>query len=172
MARWSLNVVTMTPAAGVADSVSAGITGIVGLVGGSTTQYIKVYELEEQGQTSSAAGSNFMLWARSSTAGTTLSALAAPNSLGPLDPNTAAMTAPAVGYVATTGSAPFRNGNIAVAKLNMSFNPFGGILRWQAAPGCEWGMLGNAAPNGETTLTNFTGGATGAQSFKALLEIL
>ena len=138
---------------------------------GSASQYLKFYELEEQGQTSSAAGSNFMLWSRDSTNAATPTTLATPNSIGPLDVNTAALSAPAVGTVAAT-TGPSRSNSASLAKLNMSFNPFGGILRWQAAPGCEWGALGTATSVGESSLSNFTGGATGAQSFKALFEIL
>ena len=171
MARWAFNVVTFTPATGQADATPLTSPGFCALIPGTSTQYIKVYEMEEQGQTSSAAGSNFMVWARDSTNAATPAGLASPNSIGPMDVNTAALAAPAVGMTAAT-TGPSRATSTSLAKLNMSFNPFGGILRWQAAPGCEWGQLGTATSVGESSLSNFTGGATGAQSFKVLFEIL
>ena len=171
MARWAFNVVTFTPSTGVADGTTVGTVGFALVLPGSASQYLKFYELEEQGQGSTAAGANFMLWSRDSTNSASPAALATPNSIGPLDVNTAALSAPAVGTVsATTG--PIRSTSASLAKLNMSFNAFGGILRWQAAPGCEWGALGTATSVGESSLSNFSGGATVPQSFKALFEIL
>ncbi len=171
MAKWSLNIVTFIPNTGAADAVTVGTSGYVSLAGGSTTQYIKVYEMEEQGQGSAAGAANWMLWARATTLTASASILATPNSIGPLDANTAAVTAPAVGNIAAA-SGPYRSANTAFAKLNMSFNAFGGILRWQAAPGCEWGQVGSTAPNGESFLSNFSGGAVVAQSAKVLFEII
>jgi hypothetical protein len=46
----------------------------------------------------------------------------------------------------------------------------GGIYRWQAAPGEEWGQLGNTASLGESILSNFTGGGNGAVSSHTIYE--
>lgn len=170
MAKWVLQVASYSPGAGVADSTTIGTSGFIALQGGSSTQYIKVQEIEENGQ-APASAANYMLWARSSTVMNTATALATPNSLGPMDPNSAALASAAVGAVAAT-SGSFRAGGATIAKLNLSFNAFGGILRWQAAPGEEWGQLGNTATSGETTLSTFTGSGTGLMGAHIVMEIL
>jgi hypothetical protein len=178
MAKWSLNVPAFTPAVGTSDAVVIGGTtgsGFVGLLGGSTTQYVQVYEMEEQGLATTAGGANIMIWARASTLTASASTLASPNAIGPLDPNTGIASSPTVGIVAGA-SGPYRSASAALGKLNMAFNSFGGILRWQAAPGCEWGILGNTAPSGESDLTPFgtaaIPGIQGNQTFKVLFEIM
>ena len=137
MAKWSLNVVTMTPGTGVADARRSAPPALPGFPG-FATQYIKVYEMEEQGQGTTAGASNFMVWARLTTVTATPTTLATPNSLGPMDPARAAL---AHLRLAPSPLPPgHRARRSSLAKLNMSFNAFGGILRWQAAPGCEWGI--------------------------------
>jgi len=45
--------------------------------------------------------------------------------------------------------------------LNLSFNAFGGIVRWVAAPEEVIDIVGNTASLGEVSLSAFTGGTTG-----------
>jgi hypothetical protein len=54
--------------------------------------------------------------------------------------------------------------------LNLSFNAFGGIVRWVAAPGQEIGMLGNTASLGEISLSAYTGGTPGLMGSHFILE--
>ena len=169
MSKWSFDVATQSPAAGVADNTTVGASGFWALLGGSGTQYIKVQEIQLNGQ-AVATSANILLWARDSTIAATPTTLATPNSLGPLDANTAVLAAAPAGIVAAT-TGPFRSNSITVAKLNMSMNAFGGILRWQAAPDEEWGMLGNTASNGESSLSAFTGSGTGAIGFHCVFEV-
>jgi hypothetical protein len=171
MAKWSFQVVTQSPAAGVADNTNEGASGFWNLVGGSATQYIKVQEIQLNGQ-AVATSANILVWSRDTTAAGTPTALATPNSIGPMDANTAALGAPAVGTVAAT-TGPFRSNSASVGKLNLSMNAFGGILRWQAAPDEEWGMYGSAATNagGDSSLSSFTGSGTGAIGFHCVFEV-
>jgi hypothetical protein len=113
-----------------------------------------------------------MLWARSQQLGVTPT-LSAPSSLGPMDALTAVLSSPPVGSWAAA-SGPQRSVATTDAKLNMSFNAFGGILRWQAAPGEEWGQFGNtsAAPLGESSLSAFTGFTPGLMGAHVIFEII
>jgi hypothetical protein len=169
MSKWSFNVMTMTPAASADNALLAG--GWMALGGGSATQYIKVQEIQEVGQ-AVATSANIMQFARDSTAGATPTALTANsgNSMGPLDASTAVLAAPNTAFIAAT-TAPTRSGSITAAKLNMSFNAFGGILRWQAAPDEEWGIITATGPAGESSLSGFTGTGTGAMGAHIIFEV-
>jgi len=170
MSKWSFDNVTFSPSAGVADAVAV-TGGFMALGGGSATQYIKVQEIQEVGQ-AVATSANIMLWARDSTFGVTPTALATPNSMGPIDQNTAVLAAPNTAYVAAA-TGPQRSSSTTVAKLNMSFNAFGGILRWQAAPDEEWGIYGTSTTGGagESSLSSFTGSGTGAMGCHIIFEV-
>jgi hypothetical protein len=167
MSKWSFQVATMTPAASADGANLAG--GWMALGGGSASQYIKVQEIQETGQ-AAATSANIMLWARDSLLGGTLTALATPNSNGPLDANTAVLAAPNTAFIAAT-TVPQRSNSITTAKLNLSFNAFGGILRWQAAPDEEWGIFGSAVTLGESSLSGFTGTGTGAMGAHVIFEV-
>lgn len=126
--------------------------------GGSSTQIVNVIEIYMGGQDTSSTLAR-MVWARSSTVGVIPTALALPNSDGPMHGATAALAAAPITYV-TAGTNPNRSPAASIARLNLAFNSFGGIVRWVAAPGEEWTIAGNAVNVSETTLSNFTGGAT------------
>lgn len=130
------------------------------LIGGSATQVINILELYLGGMASASTIAQMVL-ARSSTVGIIPTALALPNSDGPMHGATAALAAPAVSYVAA-GTGPNRSPAVSIARMNLAFNAFGGIIRWVAAPGEEWTIVGNAVNVSETTLSNFSGGASSA----------
>src|ERR1019366_5975263 len=98
-------------------------------------------------------------------------ALAAPNSDGPMDPATAALAAPPVSFVAASGTEPKR-GTTAVPKITLGLNAFGGIMYWVAAQGEEFVLLGNAANAGEASLSAFTGGTPGLVTAHIVYEPL
>jgi len=112
--------------------------------------------------------------ARSSTLAVTPTALALPNSDGPAN---IAATAPATGptpFVAA-GTAPNRSPAVTVARLNLSFNAFGGIIQWQTNPGSEeeWVAVGNATTsNSETVLSSANVGAAGLIGADWFYEVL
>jgi hypothetical protein len=155
MARWSLKSATWTPVA-VADTVAYTDNGYIALQGGSGTQVTQIWEVNMGGQATSSAPT-IMLLSRDSTVGVTLTALAAGQSNAALDPATAALAAPPVGFTAST-TKPQRSATLGI--LNVSFNLFGGIYRWCAPD--EHGtprMLGNTASFGEMSLSAYTGTA-------------
>lgn len=165
MAKWISQVVTWTPTA-QADGVLTG--AFHALVPGGTTQFLNVMEIYMGGQ-AGASSVNAMTWARSSTLGITPTTLAVPNSQGPMSPFTAALAVVPVTYVAAS-TAPNRSPAVTVARLNLSFNAFGGIVRWVAAPGEEWGLYGTAVNVSETVLSQQNVGTGGLMGSDVIFE--
>lgn len=161
MARWSCNVPTWTPVA-VADTVNFTDSGYMALQGGSSTQRINLIEVFMGGQAGSSTP-GIMLVARDSTVGVTLSV----GRFAALDPATAALAAPPVVFTVAT-TKPQRSATLSL--LNLSFNAFGGLVRWVYAPGEEVGMLGNTASLGELSLSAFTGGTPGLLGSHFIVE--
>jgi hypothetical protein len=110
-----------------------------------------------------------MVLARSSTVSVTPTALSLPNSDGPMHGASLALATPVLPFV-TAGTQPNRSPAATVARLNLAFNSFGGIVRWVAAPGEEWTIFGNAVNVSESTLSNFTGGGTVTMSGSIVYE--
>lgn len=164
MAKWSASVPTWTPVA-VADTTAMTDGGHHTLQGGSSTQRINVLEVYMGGQ-AGASSPSIMQVGRTSTVGGTLTAAR----LAALDPSTAALAAPPVAYQTST-TKPQRSSTLG-ALLNLSFNAFGGIVRWVAAPGEELTLLGNTASLGELSLNAFTGGTPGLMGSHFILEPL
>ena len=158
MAKWSFQVATWTPVA-VADTTNFTDAGYCALQGGSSTQRVNIQEIYMGGQATSAAAC-IMQFARDTTVGATLGALASPNSIGPLDASTAALAAPVAGFVAST-TKPQRAATTTLGRLNLSFNAFAGVVRWLAAPDEVMNLIGNTQPLGELSLSAFTGGSPG-----------
>lgn len=168
MARRSFNFTTFTPTA-TGDAASTLTSGTyMAIQGGSTTQRVDIWEVYMGGQATSSAPS-IMVVARDSTVGATLS-LASGAKDASLDPATVALAAPPVSFTTAT-TPPQRSTTLGL--LNLSFNAFGGIVRW-AAPD-EHGalrMLGSAASFGEVSLSAFTGGTTGLMGAHIIFEPL
>lgn len=129
------------------------------LKGGGTTQLVNIVEVYIAGLAGASAPTSMQL-ARASTVETTPTALASPNSDGAMSQNSA-LSSPVVSFVAAA-TGPQRSAVTSDAKLELGLNAFGGIVRWVAAPGEEWGIIGNAASLGESILSAFTGGTVGA----------
>ena len=162
MAKWSAGIPTWTPVA-VADTTAMTDAGHQTLQGGSSTQRIDLLEVYMGGQAGSSSPS-IMQVGRTSTVGATLTA----GRFAALDPATAALAAPPVCY-GTSTTKPQRSATLG-ALLNLSFNAFGGIVRWVAAPGEELKLLGNAASFGELSLNAFTGGTPGLMGSHFIVE--
>lgn len=167
MAYRSFKWATWTPVA-VADTTNFTDNGYMGLMGGSSTQRLKVAEIYMGGQTSASAPC-IMIFARDSTVQATPTALTTGQSDAALDPSTAALAAPPVAFTAST-TKPQRSASLGL--LNLSFNAFGGIVRWVAAPGEEIGVLGNTASLGEVSLSAYTGGTVGIMGSHIVYETL
>lgn len=165
MAKRSFKVSTFTPVA-VADATNYTDAGYLGLMGGSTTQKLTIYEVYMGGQATASAPC-LMLLSRDSTVQATPTALSTGNSDAAFDPSSAALAAPPVSFVAST-TKPQRSATLGL--LNLSFNAFGGIVRWVAAPGEEIGVLGNTASLGEVSLSHYTGGTPGLMGAHIIYE--
>jgi len=153
MAKRSLSSTTITPTA-VADTVAMTNNLWLGtLFGASATQRTIISEIYIGGQ-STASAVAIPLFARDSTVPGTL--VAGTMFDAPVDPATAALAAPLLtGNSATTPPQRSATGHL----LNLSFNAFGGIVRWLAPQGAEIGIVGTAVSLGSVSLSQFTGGA-------------
>jgi hypothetical protein len=164
MARWVAQKTTWTPVA-VADTTNMTAAGFVAIKGGSTTQRLNVWEVYMGGQ-AGASSPCIMVLARDSTVFSGATSNAVKNTA--LDPATAALAAPPLTQDVGSTTLPQRDTNLYL--LNLSFNAFGGIVRWVMAPGEEIGILGNAASFGEVSLSAFTGGTPGLMGSHIIYE--
>jgi hypothetical protein len=166
MAKRILSSTTITPTA-VADTVAMTNNLWFGtLFGASATQRTIISEIYLGGQ--SAATANMIpLFARDSTVPVTLVAGTLFDT--PADPATAALAAPLnVGNSAGTPPQRSATGHL----LNLSFNPFGGVTKWQAYNDKEGiGIVGTAVSLGSISLSQFTGG-TGIAGGHIIYETL
>lgn len=167
MAKRSFQNPTWTPTATADTSALANSTYMsIGSSGASAG--LNVIEIYEGGQ-ASASSINIMVFARHSTNISAPGALAAPVSDGPMDSRTAALAAvPVTAVAATTG--PSRTAATTAARLPLAFNAFGGIVRWVAAPGEEWGITGVTVNISESSLSAFSGGSAGLMSGMIVYE--
>lgn len=156
MALRSFKVATWTPVA-VADTTNMTDNGYCGIMGGSSTQRIDITEVYLGGQ-AGASTPSIMILSRDSTVQATPTALSTGQSDAAIDPSTAALAAPAVTFTAST-TKPQRSATLGL--LNLSFNAFGGIVRWVAPPRGQVTLLGNTASLGEISLSAYTGGTPG-----------
>ncbi len=152
MANWTFKVSSFTPTA-VADATNFTDAGYLGLMGGSTTQRLKIKEIYMGGQEPSTSSPCYMLFSRDSTVQATPTALSTGNSNAAQDPATAALAAPPVAFVAST-TKPQRSATLSLA--NLSFNALGGIVRYRLPVGDEFIVLGNTASFGEVSLSAYT----------------
>lgn len=166
MAKRSFSHLNWTPGATADGSTLA--AGFMALKGGSSTQLIDVLELSIEGLAGASAPTPLVL-AYDSTVGVTPTALATPDSDGPLNPATAALAAPPVSYVAAATN-PTRSNSTSSPKVTIGINAFGGIYRWNAAPTQQISILGNTASLGELSLSAFTGGTPGLLQSHILYE--
>lgn len=165
MAKYSFKSATWTPIA-VADTASMTNQGFMGILGGSTTQVVNVLEVYMGGQ-AGASSPSIMIVSRDSTVEATPGALTTGESAAALHPSSAALAAPTVAFT-RAGTLPQRAATLGL--LNLSYNAFGGIVRWVAAPGEELTLLGNTASLGEISLSAYTGGTPGLTGSHIIYE--
>jgi hypothetical protein len=133
------------------------------LQGSTGTERLLVSEIWIGGQ-AVASAVNIMVFARHSTFGLTPT-LGTNGKDAVLDASSA--TGTARGYMSAVTD-PQRSATLGL--LNMSFNAFGGIARWQCPQGKEIAILGNTASLGEAGLSAFTGGNVGAVGAHIIYE--
>lgn len=142
----------------------------MGIQGANTTQIIDILEIFMNGQASASAVSG-MTFQPASTAPTTPTALATPNSDGPLNASATALASPAVTYVAAA-TGPQASALTTVPKVVVGANFFGGVVRWNAAPTQQITSVGNAVNLGTWLLFNSStgSGTTGAAMTHIMYE--
>jgi hypothetical protein len=171
MSKRIFHATNWTPTA-QADTTALSNATYQALKAGVTTA-LQVIDIQIAGLATSTAPT-LMQFARASTLETTPTALAAPNSDGFMNPLSSALSTTSTAFVAAA-TGPQRSATVTDAKLDLNVNAFGGIVRWQAAPGEEWWIYGAstvAAPAGESILSAFTGGTVGAISSHIIYEPL
>lgn len=161
---YSFSANSWTPTA-TADTSALANNTYMGIKGGSATATYKVNEIYMGGE-ASASSLNIMNYARASTIETTPTALTTKASNVGLNFTSSAVTS--VGYVAAAAG---QQRDVAGHLLDLSFNSFGGIVRWVAAPGAELWIIGNTvALGGVMGLSGFTGATSGAMSAHLIYE--
>jgi hypothetical protein len=171
MSKRIFQVSSFTPTQQADGVLSAG--SFAGIKAGSATDILKIGKVLLQGQASSSAVTATML-ARSSTLAITPTALALPNTDAPVNIAAIAVTTGPVPFVAA-GTAPNRSPAVSIARLNLSFNAFGGIIQWQTNPGSEeeWVSVGTATTsNSETVLSSANVGTAGLIGADIFYEVL
>jgi hypothetical protein len=168
MAKRSCSHKTLTPTATADTTNLVDSTYPFAIQGGSSTQRTNIIELYLGGQ-AGASSPTFMVLGRSSQIAT--GSLTSDTNLldAPIDAVTAALAAPAVVFNKAATNKPQRSSTLG-GLLSLSFNAFGGIVRWVAAPGCEISMVGNTASLGELTFSAFTGGTAGLLTAHMIYE--
>lgn len=161
--RLSAAIPTWTPVA-VADTTNMTDAGHQTIQGGVSTQRSEVREVFMGGQAPSTSSPCIMLFGRTSTVGATLTAAR----LAPIDPSSVLIANPPVNYGSST-TKPQRSSTLG-ALLNLSFNAYGGVVRWQAGPDETISMLGATASLGELSLNAFTGGTPGLLGSHVIIE--
>lgn len=169
MAKRVFTSQNLTYTASAAGAAAASST-YMALKGAAGTQLIDVLEVLISGKATASTVAAMNL-ARASALETTPTALAAPHSDSPMFPSATALSSTVVPFVAAaTGPTP--SNTVTDAKLNLALNLFGGIVRWNAAPGQQWQIIGNTAPGGESVLWNSStgGGSSGLADAHIIYE--
>ena len=165
MAKWAFKIATWTPVA-VADVTAYTNGGFQAMSGNTATQRYDISEIYMGGQGTSSAPM-YMVLARDALVGssTAVSTMAGGNQ-SPLD--TAATVAASSVIFTSSVTPPTRATNGGL--LSLSYNGFGGIVRWVAPPGSEIKQLGTAVSTGEISLSAFTGGTPSAMGSHIVYE--
>ena len=153
---------TWTPTA-VADTTNMTDSGHHTVQGGVSGQRLELREVYLGGQ-AGASSPSIMVLGRTSTVGATLTA----GRLAPIDAASVLIANPPVSYQVST-TKPQRSATLGML-LNLSFNAFGGIVRWYAGPDEVIASSGAAASTGELSLNAFTGGTPGLLGSNIVLE--
>jgi hypothetical protein len=167
MAKRIFQNINFTPTA-TADAVALTNATYMAVKGGSTTQMITICEIYVAGM-AAASAPTALSFARTMALATTPTALATPASDGPAHPSTAALAAPPVTFTAAATGGQRAN-TTTDPHLQVGLNAFGGIVRYNAAPGQEFSLLGNTSPLGEAYLSSENVGTAGLVNAHIIFE--
>jgi|SRR5215831_4654961 len=172
MAQRSINNTSFTPtptadaATTLANTTYLAVQGASAL--GTQGYRIVIQEIFIGGQAPTTSSPMYMVFARDSTAGITLSL-----GTNAHDACTTAEspTGSALGYTNAT-TPPARSTTLQL--VNLSFNAFGGICKWQSPqiPGKEISIVGAANTTGDCSLSQFTGGTSALVGAHILYEAI
>jgi hypothetical protein len=169
MSKRVFQVNALTTGTGTAVNTLLTTSNYMALKGAASTQRTDILEVFISGFAGSSAPSIMQL-AHVTTLETTPTALAAATAAdGPMDSSAGALSAPVVTFIAANTQPTTRNITTDPV-LNLGLNLFGGIVRWVAAPGAQWTMLGNTATLGECYLAAFTGSTSSTASIHIIYE--
>ena len=165
----AFNATSYTPTA-TADATNLANGTYQAIGADAAASGLNVQQINVAGQ-ASASAPTFMQFARDSTLGATLTALAAPNSDGPISSlgDASQTNENSLTFVAA-GTAPQRSNSTTSARLSLALNAFGGFVRWEAAPGRDWMVVGVTVSISESSLSAFTGGSVGLVGSTILYE--
>jgi len=169
MAKRIVSITTITPTATADTTNLVDATYPFLAQGGSTTQRTNIIEIFMGGQ-AGASSPMIMILGRDSTVASGTNSDGTGQTDAALDAATAALAAPVVTGNSNATTKPQRSSTLHL--LNLTFNGFGGIVRWVAAPGEEISIVGNTASLGEVSLSAFTGGTVGALGAHMIYETL
>ncbi len=169
MAKRIVSVTTQTPTATADTTNLVDATYPFIFQGGSATQRTNILELYCGGQ-AGASSPTFMLLSRDSQVASGANSNGAGQTDAAMDAATAALAAPVLTGNTNATNKPQRSASLHL--LNLSYNAFGGIVRWVAAPGEEISIVGASASLGEISFSAFTGGTTGLSGYHGIYETL
>jgi len=160
--------------ANVADGAALTANQYMHITGGAASQLVNVMEVYIGGQATSSTVSPFLL-ARESSLGTGgASAVASPFADGGLASNITALVSGSTVIVAHSFVTlqPQRASTVTLGRLNLTLNCFGGIVKWTAAPGEEWQILGTVTTSVDSVLSvsNANSGAAGSAGAHIIYE--
>tara|TARA_R110000868_G_scaffold149339_2_gene371777 strand:- start:3598 stop:4110 length:513 start_codon:yes stop_codon:yes gene_type:complete len=168
MSRRTFQVPTFTATATADHATTLASATYLGLSAGGAANRCEITEVYMGGQ-SAASNVNIMMLARHNTISVTPTALSAPNSDGPMDGLTQAVTTPSLGFVAAS-TPPTRSATVSNGRLALTYNSFGGIVRWMAAKGDGWMITGVTSLVSESSLSAYTGGGGGVMGAHMIYE--
>ena len=143
-----------------ADASNMTDNSYMAIKGGTSTQLTRIKEVYAAGLEASTSSPQKLLLARDSTVGATLTALTTGQSDEEEHPSMATVTNGPTPFTAATTKPQRATKYLAT----LAFNAIGGLTRQRFPFGEEPCMLGNAADDGEVSLSGFTGTTAGAIS--------
>ena len=166
MAKYSASYTSLTHGTGQGDGASLTSATYLAVLGVASAR-LSLYEVYMGGEAASTSSPIVMVLGRSSAIATgSLSG----GRLALLDATGLAPSTAPTAFTAAATTGPQRSSTLHL--LHLSFNAYGGIVRWVEAPGSEIQMFGATATAGESSLSAFTGSTSAATSGHILLEAL
>lgn len=171
MAKRSFSSSAMATNAGVADAAALTTLQYMHLDPASASQLLRVEEIFIGGLSNGTSAPQNMQFRRNTTAPTgAATALAAPQSDGPMNNLAAAITTVPQAAINFATTQPSCGATATQARLHLPFNAYGGIVRWQAAKDEEWWMVGTGVNVG-SSLSNNTGSTVSTVSASMIYEM-